>query len=75
MATIARLHSVAVSGLSPKRVAARTVPKLIMPPIERSMPPRRSTIVCPVAARSSVIAAAVSMFSSSSVKTPSRSEP
>ena len=45
-------------------------PRPIMPPIERSMPPRRSTIVCPVAASSSVIAAAASRLSSSRVKTP-----
>ena len=59
-----------VEGSSVKRVAAITVPRLIMPPIDRSMPPRSSTMVWPVAASISVIAAAVSRLSSSSVKTP-----
>ena len=57
-------------GVSPNCVAAMTVPRLIMPPMDRSMPPRSSTIVWPVAASISVIDAAVSRFSSSSVKTP-----
>ena len=59
-----------VAGSSPNCVAAITVPRLIMPPIERSMPPRSSTMVWPVAASISVIAAAVSRLSSSRVKTP-----
>ncbi len=58
------------AGSSPKRVAAITVPRLIIPPIERSIPPRISTMVWPVAASISVIAAAVSRLSSSRVKTP-----
>ena len=68
-------HIATLAGSSPNCVAAITVPRLIMPPIERSMPPRISTIVWPVAASISVIAAAVSRFSSSSVKTPRWSEP
>ena len=59
-----------LAGSSPKRVAAITVPRLIMPPIERSIPPRIRTIVWPVAASIKVIAAAVSRFTSSRVKTP-----
>ena len=74
IATMPKAQAVACPGSVPKRVAASTVPRLIMPPIERSMPPRSSTMVWPVAASSSVIAAAVSRFSSSTVKTLSRSD-
>lgn len=64
------IQSAVVDGSSVKRVAAITVPRLIMPPIDRSMPPRTSTMVWPVAASISVIAAAVSRLISSSEKTP-----
>ena len=54
----------------PKRVAASAVATLTIPPTERSMPPSRITIVCPVATSNSVSVAAVSMFNWSRERTP-----
>ena len=44
------------------RVAAIAVARLSVPPTDRSMPPRRTTIVWPVAMRIRVIASDASML-------------